>query len=104
MTTTIHPLSRRSASGTSSSEEPELIQGPCADSPDVWFSESLKDQILARSVCETCPFQAPCLTAALDYERTVAESSRWGIWAGTTPNQRANIARRKWRGTKGPKA
>lgn len=68
-------------------------RGVCADDPDMWFSDSFIDQVEAQSLCRQCPFAKECLTAALEFEDGTAASSRFGIWAGTTPAQRARMKR-----------
>ena len=48
----------------------------------LFFSESPKRQALAISMCESCPAKSACLDFALDGE------IEFGIFGGTTPNQR----------------
>lgn len=52
------------------------------------------DLKLARSICGACPVAAECLKLALAVEGTSADQYRHGVFAGTTPVQRARIAGR----------
>jgi len=48
----------------------------------------------ARQVClDECPVRAECLGDAMNTERGHAGSSRYGIYGGLDPFQRANIER-----------
>lgn len=49
--------------------------------------ESLK---VLKPVCDSCKFQSPCLEWALD-------NREYGIWAGTTDDQRRSILRKRGR-------
>lgn len=82
----------------------EEIHTPCETDPEMWFSDNLDDQIAARSACADCPFITTCLSAALDHEGARSPQGRFGIWGGHTPTDRANLARRQWRGSKGPRS
>lgn len=69
----------------------------CADNPDVqpdeWFrlgetrTYDRKHLEMLRSVCRVCPVQAQCLEWAIEHEPD------WGVWAGTTPTDRAKLRR-----------
>ena len=48
----------------------------------------------AKRVCHECPVTIHCLRLALYLEDGLAETSRWGMWAGLTPQQRALLDRR----------
>lgn len=48
----------------------------------------------AMACCRRCPLRRPCLTYALSVEARLPKSSRHGIFAGTTPNERERIAER----------
>ncbi len=52
--------------------------------PDIFFSETKKDQEQAISLCALCPVLEPCLEYALRNEM-------YGIWGGTTPTERQAI-------------
>ena len=47
----------------------------------------------ALRVCATCPVATECLEAALAKEGNLAGQYRYGIRGGTTPEQRASLAR-----------
>lgn len=49
----------------------------------------------AKAVCGWCPVRELCLDRALELEGTADRHKRAGIWGGTTPNERAAIARRR---------
>lgn len=49
----------------------------------------------AQRACHGCPALDVCLEFALTVEEGVGLSGRHGIYGGTTPRQRAEIARRK---------
>lgn len=61
--------------------------------PDDWFrigeDRSFEARHLAalRTVCDACPVKAECL------EYAVVNEPDWGVWAGTTPRQRAFLRR-----------
>jgi WhiB family redox-sensing transcriptional regulator len=71
-----------------------------ADYPD-WFEHALCSQTdsesfypnpgestrPARKVCASCPVATQCLAYAL------ANDERHGVWAGTTPDERARMRR-----------
>ncbi len=62
---------------------------PCRQVPaDVFFPDS-GDNAGARAaanLCRGCPVLLPCLTWAVAHEQH-------GVWAGTTPKQRAQLRR-----------
>jgi WhiB family transcriptional regulator, redox-sensing transcriptional regulator len=54
--------------------------------PALFFGEgSSYKPTAARAICATCPVQRQCLDAGL--------SERFGVWAGTSPGQRAKLRR-----------
>lgn len=68
----------------------------CEQMPEIFFPEDSsgygqrKREIeIAKALCNRCPIVEPCLI----YAMTAKES--WGIWAGTTPDQRTNGGSRK---------
>ena len=78
---------------------PALAPGAWAESalcaqadPEVWFPERGRSANQARRICASCPVRTPCLDYALAGADTWAGFST-GIWAGTTPRQRAAIRR-----------
>lgn len=69
---------------------------PCqVRDPEIWFSFDPDTQHYAASLCNECPVRQECLRAALEYERGHSVGSRFGIWGGKTPQQRARISRLK---------
>lgn len=63
--------------------------GSCASvDPELWYPEEggHNSATTARQICASCPFNASCLQWALE------AGEQWGIWAGTTPDQRKAMA------------
>lgn len=61
-------------------------------SPDIFFPDkggTTEDTIRARHVCAVCPVQGECL----DYALTTGQ--KWGIWGGTSENERRQIRRQR---------
>ena len=58
--------------------------------PDHQGSVSSK---LAQGLCKQCPVRQRCLDYAMDFERGMGHSRRYGVWGGTTPRQRLDLAR-----------
>ena len=49
----------------------------------------------ARAMCAPCPFTGlggPCFAAAMRHEAGLPATGRAGVWGGTTPLERAQIA------------
>lgn len=72
----------------------------CAEiDPELWFPEKGGDGGLkAMALCRTCPLQFACL------EYAVSEGITYGVWGGTTPNERRRLIasrRRMWRSPNG---
>ena len=66
--------------------------GACAQpgvNADAWFTPGREREAIA--VCESCPVIVKCL------EWAAACNPQFGIWAGTTPQQRVNQRRREQR-------
>lgn len=57
------------------------------DNGDSFFAEARIDVATALLTCATCPVKSECLTFAL------SNDERYGIWGGTTPDQRRRLAR-----------
>ena len=57
---------------------------PCAENPDLWFSEKQSDRKTALAVCNSCPLRKECL------EQAIANKEEFGIWGGTTEAERAD--------------
>lgn len=47
----------------------------------------------AKTICRGCPVRIPCLEEALRYEAADGHLM-WGVWGGTTPQERSRIRRR----------
>jgi WhiB family redox-sensing transcriptional regulator len=60
--------------------------------PDAWFPERGDYALatLAKRICAACPVRAQCLGYALSGADTWRRIST-GIWAGTTPKERAAL-------------
>lgn len=65
---------------------------PCADEPDLWFSETPAEVELAKTLCGICPVQPACLAAALDRREP------WGVWGGEVFERGVVVARKRGRG------
>ena len=60
----------------------------CREHPtDWWFAGGHRDTILAKRICADCVVQPQCLEFALGRPELL------GIWAATTPNERAALRR-----------
>lgn len=62
---------------------------PCEEHPDFFYPEDLPNARLrsvvtayAKRMCKTCPIVKDCFTYAVESRQ------RYGIWGGTTPNER----------------
>lgn len=74
-------------------------EAPCKATPvEAWFPEernpvhttAYKQELSElREFCSTCPFQRECLEDALDHSSSV----NYGIYAGTTPQQRRKLVK-----------
>lgn len=49
----------------------------------------------ARSICNTCPVLTQCLEAAMKFEEGTTHYSRYGMFGGLTPVERADLAGNK---------
>lgn len=54
---------------------------------ELFYSEEPDDIELAKSLCAGCPVREECLAAGM--------SERYGVWGGTTPEERRALRRRK---------
>ena len=67
----------------------------CAETdPELFFPEKGSPGSLvrsAKSICNLCEFKAPCL----EYALKDSSASIWGIWGGTTYEERKKIRRLK---------
>lgn len=67
---------------------PTLPQAACrALDPEAFFAFDDRRIQQARNVCRRCPEIRPCLAWALEH-------SEYGVWAGTTEDQRAELLHR----------
>lgn len=55
------------------------------ESPELFFSGDPEDIVEAKLVCHGCPVVAACRTAA------IARKEKYGIWGGTTAEERKDI-------------
>ena len=69
----------------------ELLYGAsCGGHPDLFDDDGKTTH--AKRMCASCPVKAPCLAHALEFED-------FGIWGGTTPEERAVIRGRAYEWT-----
>lgn len=47
----------------------------------------------AKAICATCPVRDECMAFVMGLEDGISTYYRHGIWAGTTPDERAEIAK-----------
>lgn len=59
--------------------------------PGLWFPRPGGSMDKAKAVCRTCPARMPCLNWAIEADE------RDGVWGGTTPDERAQLRRDRWR-------
>lgn len=60
---------------------------PCALDPEAWYPEKGGQTSTAKAMCQGCEFLRPCLAWSL-------ENDEWGVWGGTTRDQRRDLRRR----------
>lgn len=53
--------------------------------PETFFPNSMEDAGPAKRVCASCTVALECFQFALGTKQ------QWGVWAGTTPKQRAAL-------------
>lgn len=74
----------------------ETMAGPACQAewadPEWWFSGEDRQRRIAHALCQSCPAAGHCLDLALRGEAGLPDYRRYGIYAGTTPRQRARIA------------
>jgi WhiB family redox-sensing transcriptional regulator len=73
----------------------EEITPACADRPEIFFPDGydnlVKLQIReANDICSQCPLKTECFDYAIEARE------EYGIWAGTTPDERREILRAKY--------
>src|SRR5688500_11952276 len=59
---------------------------------DLFFSEQLDDIRRAKSICQGCPVQAPCLDGAVERREP------WGVWGGQLFANGRILAQKRRRG------
>ena len=63
---------------------------------DLWFTDpegvgtGMEGRTAIR-ICGDCPVQTQCFNAAMRLEQGMGRKSRFGIWGGLTPTQRATL-------------
>jgi WhiB family redox-sensing transcriptional regulator len=63
--------------------------------PDVFFPANTVDSIdKARAICAGCPVRQDCLIDCMRHEGGKAAVSRFGVFAGLSPRQRAALYQR----------
>lgn len=79
-------------------DAPWKDEGACSEvsDPDIFFPERGQGAKAAKAICNRCPVRAECLAYAL---ATVAPADDFGVWGGTSPQERQRIrkARRRRR-------
>lgn len=65
---------------------PDLWFPDCHDQP--WTEERREDIEASKAICAACPVREPCLADAATFEAGKPISHRFGIWGGTTPQER----------------
>ena len=62
---------------------------PCEENPDIFFPDDFPDKqvrdvatAVAKRLCKGCSVKDACLSYAIE------SNQRYGIWAGTSPNER----------------
>ncbi|MEU0181819.1 WhiB family transcriptional regulator [Streptomyces sp. NPDC006207] len=69
------------------------VGGPDLMNHDAVGNKGARLDAKAKQVCAPCPVREQCLNYAMQAEGTYAVSFRGGIYGGTTPAERAAIAR-----------
>ncbi len=49
------------------------------------------DNARIKAICQGCPVKSQCLEQVLEIEHQPGALRRWGIWGGTTPNERYDV-------------
>lgn len=69
-----------------------MARGLCTQmDPEAFYPERGGSNRKAKMVCHRCPVEFDCLTWALE------RHERYGIWGGTSPNEREDMLRAKRR-------
>ena len=64
-------------------------QGACRGATDLFFPTTGEANSPARAICAACPVREPCLEYALE------ANEKYGIWAGTTEDERRVLRRQR---------
>lgn len=60
---------------------------PCRQKdPELWFADDGPQQAVAKKDCQLCRVRIPCLKEGLQ-----PHNIEFGIWGGTTPEERAAL-------------
>lgn len=71
-----------------------MSKGKCGNAePGIFHPEQGTRYNAAKLYCNGCPVNTECLTFALDNmsDEDGAGFGRWGMWGGTTPDERFSI-------------
>lgn len=68
-------------------------QAACSGLPPIWWDSDHGLTNEGVEVCQTCPVRDACLAEALRREGEPG-ATRWGIFGGTTPNERSGRGKR----------
>lgn len=67
-------------------------QVPCRGADgDRWITGTAADMWFAAAACQSCPARTACASYAIEAEEPA------GVWGGTTPKERASLARQRRR-------
>lgn len=65
---------------------------PCAEDPDLWFSDLTSHIEETRNICHSCLVKEICLEQALKEEVGVGPTYRYGVRGGLTGRQRYRLS------------
>ena len=79
-------------------QEPELFHAPDRELP----GDKATREAAAKALCATCPaaVREDCLRIAMENEAGLSAGNRWGLYAGLTEQERADLDKKQKR--KGP--
>jgi WhiB family redox-sensing transcriptional regulator len=60
---------------------------PCDGLTELFYPDEGGNYILARWICDACPYSGPCLEVAL------RRREPHGMWGGKSPNERRRLIR-----------
>jgi len=89
-------LTRANPGAAPETVTPEQPRAACEDHPDrdeIFYPRKGESYDRARSLCRRCPVRDACLALAMDAEGGVNAPSRFGMFGGLSPVQRAELAR-----------